>query len=332
MDAGTRRRVSRGHRWHQRAAGAPDDVSDADRARLGLARHRGPHQRVRDRHAAARDGDDRRVRRARSLPVLRLLGSDADPDVFRDRGVGRRQSRLRRGEVRPLHDGRLRAHAGGHSRAVLPARRRHRRLHVRSADPHALRAGAGARPDAHVPRLRAGLCHQSAAVPVPHVAARRPRRGAHGRLGDPRRRAAQDGHVRLPAVLLTALPGRERRLRSVGVRAGRDRHRVRRARLDRAAGSQEARRLFEREPPRVRDARALHPHAAGPGGRRDPDGEPRAVHGRALPDGRDDLRAAAHAADLGVRRSLGGDPSLLGAVPDRVAVLARPARLERLRR
>ena len=43
------------------------------------------------------------------------------------------------------------------------------------------------RPGPHVPGLRPGLRHQGAAVPVPHLAARRPRRGAHRGQRDPGR-------------------------------------------------------------------------------------------------------------------------------------------------
>ena len=44
-------------------------------------------------------------------------------------------------------------------------------------------------------RVRFVLRDQGAAVSVSHLAARRSRRSAHRRLGDPRRRAAQDGHL-----------------------------------------------------------------------------------------------------------------------------------------
>ena len=44
-------------------------------------------------------------------------------------------------------------------------------------------------PALRVPGLLPGLRDQGPDVPVPHLAARRPRRGAHGRLGDPGRRS-----------------------------------------------------------------------------------------------------------------------------------------------
>ena len=64
------------------------------------------------------------------------------------------------------------------------------------------RAIAGRRPPARWLFLvvRHRLRGQGAAVPVPHLAARRPHRGAHRRLGDPGRRHAQARHLRLPAL------------------------------------------------------------------------------------------------------------------------------------
>ena len=44
-------------------------------------------------------------------------------------------------------------------------------------------------------------------VPAPHVAARRPHRGADRRLGDPRRRHAEARHLRVPALRPLPVPG-----------------------------------------------------------------------------------------------------------------------------
>ena len=52
-------------------------------------------------------------RRARSLPVLRDVGSDAHPDVLHRRDLGRRATPLREPQVLHLHDGRIAAHARG---------------------------------------------------------------------------------------------------------------------------------------------------------------------------------------------------------------------------
>ena len=49
-------------------------------------------------------------------------------------------------------------------------------------------------------RLRAGVRHQGADLPAPHLAARRPRGGAHGGQRPPGRGDAQDRHLRLPPL------------------------------------------------------------------------------------------------------------------------------------
>ncbi len=214
LDADARGELPRRRRRHQPPARAADDVSDAAGARVGLGRHRRPHQRVRGDDADPRDRDARRLRQPRPLPVLRLLGSDADPDVLRHRGLGRAEPDLRRGEVRALHDGRVRAHAGGDPRPLLPVRRRDGTVHVRPAGAGPVRDGARPRAGPHVPRLRPGLRDQGAAVPVPHLAPRRARRGADRGQRDPGRRPPEDGDVRVPALLPAALPGREPRLRA----------------------------------------------------------------------------------------------------------------------
>ena len=58
-------------------------------------------------------------------------------------------------------------------------------------------------------RVRAQLRDQGADGAAAHLAARRPRRGADRRLGDPRRRDAEDGHLRLHEARLPALPRRD---------------------------------------------------------------------------------------------------------------------------
>ena len=67
-----------------------------------------------------------------------------------------------------------------------------------------------------LPRLLPGLRHQGAHVAVPHVAAGRARRGAHGRLGDPGGRAAEAGRLRLHPLRPAALPGGRGRPRAAG--------------------------------------------------------------------------------------------------------------------
>ena len=171
------------------------------------------------------------------------------------------EPRLRGGEVRALHPGRLPADAGRHPGAVLPARRRHRQLHLRPARARPVRAAGRADPESPLPRLRAGLRHQGADVPLPHLAARRARGGAHAGQRDPRRRAPEDGDLRLSALLPAALPAGEPHLRALGDRPGRDRHHLRGVGVHRAGRHQEAGGLLQREPPGLRDAGRVRPQS-----------------------------------------------------------------------
>jgi NADH-quinone oxidoreductase subunit M len=66
------------------------------------------------------DGDDRRVRRARSVCLLLLLGSHADSDGASHRHVWPRTQGLCCGKVLPLHDDRIGVHARGDSLALRP--------------------------------------------------------------------------------------------------------------------------------------------------------------------------------------------------------------------
>ncbi len=77
------------------------------------------------------------------------------------------------------------------------------------------------------PGLWAGLCDQSPALPVPHLAARRARRSPHGRLGYPGCDPAEDGHLRLHALQPTPLPGCSAGVCAVADRPGYHRHPVR---------------------------------------------------------------------------------------------------------
>ena len=91
VDADARRRLSRRHRRHQPAARAAHDLPHAAGARLGAGtpiedRVQGVR---RSTMLAPRDGDARRLREPRPLPLLRLLGGDADPDVLHHRDLGR---------------------------------------------------------------------------------------------------------------------------------------------------------------------------------------------------------------------------------------------------
>ena len=72
-----------------------------------------------------------------------------------------------------------------------------------------------------LPGVRGGVRDQGAALPVPHLAARRARAGADRRLDHPGRRAAEDGHLRAGALRLPALPAGGRRRSRRGSRCSR---------------------------------------------------------------------------------------------------------------
>ena len=192
---------------HQPAPRAPDDPPHAALPPVRVDADHDAREGVPGRDVPPRDGDARRLRGARPLPVLRLLGGDAGPDVPDHRGLGRAPPRLRGGEVHPLHDGRVRAHAPGHPDALLPAGRPRRvvRLRRRDAAPH-----RPAAPGAALPGLRARLRDQGAHGALPHLAPGRARRGAHGGQRDPGGRAPEDGHLRVPPLRPAALPRRGR--------------------------------------------------------------------------------------------------------------------------
>ena len=77
-----------------------------------------------------------------------------------------------------------------------------------------------------------------------------------------------------------------------------DRHHLRRAGRDGAARHEEAGRLLERQPPRLRRARAVRDERAGRAGRGLPDAQPRRQHRRAVHDRRHALGSPPHAAHL----------------------------------
>ena len=94
--------------------------------------------------------------------------------------------------------------------AILYVAYAYARVNGGAAELRLLRAAAAApaasRPDLALGRLHAGLRHQGADVPGAHVAAGRAHRGADGGLDHPGGRDAQDGDLRLPALLDGPLP------------------------------------------------------------------------------------------------------------------------------
>ena len=195
----------------QRAAGAADGVPGP------AGRRRRVHRDQEGRQALLRDGvpdpvrDAGHVRRAGPVPVLPVLGNDADPDVPDHRHLGRRAAHLRDAQVRPLHG--VRQHPDARRRDLPRATRCTTTTGVTSfafADlyrrscrcPSQIAAAVG---------VRAVVRDQGADGAAAHVAARRARRGADRGLGDPRRRAAEDGNVRLHEAGLPAVSRRDAR-------------------------------------------------------------------------------------------------------------------------
>ncbi len=317
-------------RRHLARADPADDAAHAGVAPLLGHARREERSRLLGRVPGARDRDDREPGRARPRALLRLLGSDARPDVLHHRHLGRRAAHLRRDEVLPLHDGGKPADV---PRDPLPGGsppRADGRVVVSAGGPD---APGSHRLDAGAPllRLRARLRHQGAGLSAAHVAAGRAHRGADGGVDHPRGRAAEARRVRLSAFRAAALPRRRDALRALA-RCARDHRRdLRRVRRLCAEGHEAARGVLLGVPPGTRGRRHRGLHGDGPLRRDSPDGQPRPFDGGALPSGRRPLRAAPHARDLGVRRDRRHRPRHNRALPRRDAVVHRPAGIERLR-
>ena len=280
MDSRLRHPVLRGRRRHQPLPARADRLPHAAGAAVLMEVGEPQGEGVLRVPARARERDARRLRLARPVPLLHLLGRDARPDVLPDRHLGLRPAHLRGRQVHPLHGGRQRPHAAGHHRPGLAAQLDYRhRLQLRPAE--ALRPAHPAAVRVLVlPGLHAGVRHQGAVVPVPHVAARRARRGADGRLGHPGWRAAEDGNLRPGALRLPAVPRGRDLVRPLPRGARRRGHHLRRAGRDGAAGPEETGGLLERQPPGLRRARHLRAEPAGAAGLDLPDAEPRHHHRR----------------------------------------------------
>ena len=167
---------------------------------------------------------------------------------------------------------------------------------------------------------------------APHLASRRARRSADRRLGDPRRRAAQDGHLRLRPLRAAALSRRRCRVEPTDRCSRRGRDRLWRPRRDGAARHEEARRVLLGEPSRIRHARHREPELGRAVRGRLSDGRPWAFDGRPVLARRRGLRAAAHAPHLRVRRSLEADAALRRLLPRGDVGVDRSAGSLRLRR
>jgi hypothetical protein len=194
-------------RRRQPVAGAAFDLPDAHLRADLLALHSEPREGVLRVSAAARIRPGGRVPGAGPVSVLRVLGSLAGAHVLPDRHLGPRPAHLRRGEVLPVHHGRLGADAGGHH---LPLQSR-ADVQLPGHSGHELERPAfvrARRADAALPGLLRRLRHQGAALPAAHLAAGRARGSAHGRLRDAGLRHAEDGHLRNSALLPAAVSRR----------------------------------------------------------------------------------------------------------------------------
>ena len=129
---------------------------------------------------------DRRLRLARSVPLLLLLGSNADPDGAADRHVRPRPARLRRGEVLPVHHGRVGLHAGGDHLAL----RQTGTFDFVAIQKQICRAGSWTPSAAKWLFLGffVAFAVKVPMFPLPHMAAGCARGSAHGRLGAAGRR------------------------------------------------------------------------------------------------------------------------------------------------
>ncbi len=163
-------------------AGDPHHVPDSIHAHGELEHYHGARQGILRPSLVADVLRAGRLRGAGPVPVLRHVGDLTGADLLPDRRLGPRPAHLCGGQVLPLHHGRFCADA---ARDRLPVPEGE---HVRHDDP---REHAGKRAvDLYarrsvlaVPGLLPRFCGQGAAVPAAHLASRRARRSADGRLG-----------------------------------------------------------------------------------------------------------------------------------------------------
>ena len=144
--------------------------------------------------------------------LLHFLGNRPGADVLHHRHLGRPAPRLRRHQVHDLHVDRQRAHVPRHPHALLPAHAAVPGPELRYRRPD---AAATHRPDFLVGLLGVlrGLRREGADVPVPHLAAGRAHRGPDSGQRGARQRPAEDGDVRIPALLAAAASRNRRRIR-----------------------------------------------------------------------------------------------------------------------
>src|SRR5947209_1710407 len=147
-----------------------------------------------------------------------------------------------------------------------------------------------------------GVRHQSPDVSVSHLAAGCPRRGAHGGIGDPGRRSAEDGNVRIYSICTAVLS----RCRHAPPGALLDdllidrRHHLRGAGFAHAEGYEEAGGVFLGEPPGLLHAGNLRADATRLERVSAAADQSRYLHRRAVLDCGHSVRTASHTRDLRV--------------------------------
>ena len=333
-----------------RRAGAgarrPDDAARRHCDALLVELHPAAREGVLHLPAAAPDRHARRLRLARFLPLLRLLGGHARADVFPHRHLGRAANRLYAaikfflytlvGSVLMLLailklyfmlPELVQGHGADLSRWLQQFAGNGAVGMIDEAARLAGQSGAGGssarstsrsctgsdlhpaqRSDLALGGLLPRLCDQGADVPVPHLAAGRARRGADGRVGDPRRACcSSSGPTASCASTCRSCPRRRQDARVlrvvvplaiIGIIYG--------ALLSRyfVYTSRDMKKLVAYSSVSHMGMIMLGHlrHEPARDQRGDPaDGQPRDFDERALPARRGALRAAAHADDLGLR-------------------------------
>ncbi len=327
LDCRGRRGLPPGRGRHLAFPRAVDDALGAAVALGPLGPGARALQGVRHHGALVGDGAHRRLPRARSGAVLRLLGGDAHPDVLPDRDLGRRAARLRRDQVLPLHDGHERVDAGRHHRPLRvdgDVRLDGAQFRIREPQPDVTVLGLSG-----VCRC---VCGQGAHLAAPQLAPRRLQRspdhgddslvGAHvqGRL------------VRADPLRPVDLPRRGRDAGALSIGAGPGRRRLRGVRGHGPARPEAPHCLLQRQPPGPGRRGDLRLRDAQHGGQRPPDGQSRHLHRGALPRDRDfdePLRQSFTGRD---GRSRERDAQVRRVLSDHSLCLRGPAGHERLRR
>ncbi|PRD38697.1 UNVERIFIED_CONTAM: hypothetical protein NCL1_02751 [Trichonephila clavipes] len=291
--SGEYRHAVHGRRRHLGAVRHADHLPHAA-DHCGLLDGGEPHQGIHDRLPAAGDADARRVLCAGSGAVLPVLRGRPDPDVPDHRCLGRPAPHLRCAEVLPVHLPRLGADAGGDGGDVC--RCGHHR-HRATAEPH-FRLGhaehrghsrRGRYADAAVPCLLRQLRGENADVAGAYLAARCPRSGADRRVGGSGGDPAEDGWLRLPALLAADVPGGRGCDVGHGALDVGHRHRLYLAGGAGAERHEEADRLFLGRAHGLRHHGHLRGQPAGDRRRHLPDAVARFHLGRAVPVRRRDL-------------------------------------------